>query len=85
MKKVVIGKSVQGHFLLMFIMETIKHAYAQSFISMCTIVCKFGSEEVIFKQKCPRLFFVGGCHGNQMSVIAMMYKWKNHFSEMKGM
>ena len=46
-------------------METMKYTCAQSLISMCTIVGKF--------EKCLRLSVVGGCHGNQLSVMGVMY------------
>ena len=39
-EEVVIGKSARGHFLLTVVMETMKYIYAQSFISICTIVGK---------------------------------------------
>ena len=56
----------------MVVMETMKYTCAQSFISMCTIVDKFEKGRSDFKENCLRLFVVGGCHGNQLSVMGVM-------------
>ena len=59
-------------FLLMVVMETMEYICAQIFISMCTIVGKFEKGRSVFNENCLRLFAVGGCHGNQLSVMGMM-------------
>ena len=54
-------------------METMKYTCAQSFISMYTIVGKFEKCRSDFKDNCLRLSVVGGCHGNKLSVMGVMY------------
>ena len=71
-EELVIGKSTRGHFLLTVVMETMEYTCAQSFISMCTIVGKFEKGRSDFKENCLRLSVVGGCHGNQLSVMGAM-------------
>ena len=71
-EEVIMGKSARGHFLLTVVMETMENTCAQSFISMCTIVGKFEKGRGDFKENCLRLFVVGGCHGNQLSVMGVM-------------
>ena len=59
--------------MLTVVMETImEYTCAQSFISMCTIVGKFEKGRSNFKENCLRLSVVGGCHGNQLSVMGVM-------------
>ena len=60
-------------FFLTVVMETMEYTCAQSFISMCTIVGKFEKGRSDFKQNCLRLSVVGGCHGNQLSVMGVMW------------
>ena len=44
-------------------METIKYPCVPSFTSMHVTISKFEEARSNFKEKCLRLFFVGGCHG----------------------
>ena len=47
----------------MVVMETMKYTCITSFISIRTTVSEFEWRSN-FKEKCLRLFFVGGRHGN---------------------
>ena len=58
---VVIEKSVQGHFLLIVIMETLKYTCVPSFTSMH---CSLRSEEVVIGKSAQGHFFVDGHHRN---------------------
>ena len=56
----------------MVVTETMEYTCTQSFISMCTAVGKFEKERSDLKENCLRLFVVGGCHGNYLSVMGAM-------------
>ena len=62
-EEVVIRKSAWGH-LFVVVMETLKYTCVPSFTSMHCMVCKIEKWRSSYREKCPRQFFVSGCHGN---------------------
>ena len=60
----------------MVVMETLKYTCVPSFTSMHCMVCKFEKLRSSYMEKCPRQFFVSGCHGN--TEIHMCTKFHLH-------